>query len=64
MLSKSHLASFMLRDSMLHAVETTLRVIESGFGHLANQPTVGLYYLRVRGLGLGSMLYCTGARRA
>ena len=30
------------------AVDTTLRVVESGFAHLANQPTVGLYYLRVQ----------------
>ena len=37
------------------AVETTLRVIESGFAHLANQPTVGLYYLRVRCIGLAEV---------
>jgi len=39
----------------IYAVETTLRVIESGFAHLANQPTVGLYYLRVRCIGPAEM---------
>ncbi|CAK0762874.1 hypothetical protein CVIRNUC_003001 [Coccomyxa viridis] len=32
--------------SLQKDVDTTLRVLESGFAHLANQPTVGLYYLR------------------
>ncbi len=44
---------------ILNAVDTTLRVIESGFAHIANQPTVGLYYLRVSSLYQPALLLGT-----
>ena len=32
---------------LLYAVTTIQKIVESGVAQLANQPTIGLYYLRV-----------------